>query len=93
MDAWPVPHWGWAESAPFVTGRDPKGSLLPVHPQFHARVAARSLGVQLGKRTLFRAPDEGVPIVVCGLPCWVIRVLWLRMWYNTMLSSQETAIE
>ena len=67
--------------------------LLPVRPQLCARVAAHSLGVQLGKRTLPTAPNEGVPIVVLGLPSWVILVLWLRTWYNTMLCSTETAIE
>ena len=39
------------------------------------------------------SPNEGVPKVVFALPCWVIRVHWLCMWHNTMLSSWETAIK
>ena len=39
------------------------------------------------------AQNEGMPIVVLGLLCCVIRVLWLWIWYNTMLSSGETAIK
>ena len=37
--------------------------------------------------------NEGVPIVVLGLQSWVILVVWLQIWYNTMLSLGETATE
>ena len=38
-------------------------------------------------------PNEGVPIIVLGLPSWIVLVLWLRIWYNTMLSSGEAGAQ
>ena len=60
-------------------------------PQFCAWFAACCLHVQLGKWML--SLNERVPIIVPGLPCWVIHVPWLWIWYNSMLSSRLSAIK
>ena len=48
---------------------------------------------KLGKRMLPTASNEAVPIIVLGLPSFVLPVLRLRKWSNTMLPSGETAIK
>ena len=42
---------------------------------------------------LSTARSERLPIIVLGLSSLVILLLWLRPWYNTMLSSRKTTIE
>ena len=68
-------------------------TLLPIHPQLRAGLMAHTPSVQLGKQLLPTAPNEAVPIIVLGLACFMLPVLWLQKWYNTMLSSGETTIK
>ena len=76
-------------------------TLLPIHPQLRAGLTAHTPSVQLGKRMLPTAPNEAVPISVLeavpisvlGLPSFMLPVLRLHKWHNTMLPSGETAIK
>ena len=68
-------------------------TLLLIHPELRAGLTAHIPSVQLGKRMLPTAPNEGVPIIVLGLPSFVLPVLWLQKWQNAMLLSGETAIK
>ena len=61
--------------------------LLPIHPQLPAGLTAQTPSVQLDKRMLPTAPNEAVPIIVLGLPSFVLPALRLRKWYNTMLPT------